>query len=50
MNVRAELRSSGSAQTDGTTGPAQTNRIGPRPDLLALNALLPVAKDENKEN
>jgi Subtilase family len=45
--VRQLLRSSGSPQQDGNN-PA-TQRIGSRPELLALIAQLPPAKDEGKD-
>lgn len=48
-DVRRLLRLSGSPQQDGPDGPADTHRIGSRPDLLALMALLVATKDEAKD-
>jgi hypothetical protein len=47
-DVRRLLRQSGSPQQDGPSRPA-TQRVGTRPDLMALMALLAVAKDEAKD-
>ena len=49
-DVRRLLRQSGTAQPVGPDGPAATPRIGSRPDLLALTALLAEAKDESKDS
>jgi hypothetical protein len=48
--VRQKLRATGGAQTDAPGRPAATNRIGNRPDLIALFTTLGTAKDEIKEN
>jgi hypothetical protein len=48
-DVRRLLRASGSPQQDGPEDPAATNRIGSRPDLMALMALLVATKDEAKD-
>jgi hypothetical protein len=49
-DVRQRLRTTGPAQQDAPDRPAATNRIGNRPDLIALFNTLVVSKDENKEN
>jgi hypothetical protein len=47
--VRSLLRQAGSPQQDRPGAPAASHRIGSRPDLLALKALLVADKDETKE-
>jgi hypothetical protein len=47
--VRAMLRQSVNTQQDGPTAPA-TQSIGPRPDLVALKALLSTTKNESKDS
>jgi Subtilase family len=49
-DVRRLLRQSGSAQAAGPDGTADSHRIGTRPDLIALQGLLVVTKDESKDN
>jgi len=49
-DVRRLLRQSGSPQVDGPDGQAAAHRIGSRPDLVALAALLAAAKDESKDS
>ena len=48
-DVRRMLRQTGSPQEDGPGGTVQAHRIGSRPDLMALIALLSVSKDEAKD-
>jgi hypothetical protein len=49
-DVRRLLRQSGSAQQAGPDGAATDHRIGSRPDLVALAALLTAPKDESKDS
>jgi hypothetical protein len=49
-DIRRMLRQSGSPQQAGPNAPVDANRIGSRPDLLALFGLLVATKDENKDN
>jgi hypothetical protein len=49
-DMRRLLRQSGSPQQDRPEAPADSSRIGSRPDLLALMALLVATKDESKDN
>jgi len=49
-DVRRLLRVSGTPQQDSPLAPAASNRIGSRPDLLALQALLVATKDESKDS
>ncbi len=48
-DVRRLLRQSGSAQAAGPDGAPDTHPIGSRPDLMALQGLLVVTKDESKD-
>ena len=48
-DVRRLLRESGTPQKDRPEAPAASHRIGSRPDLLALQALLVATKDESKD-
>jgi hypothetical protein len=49
-DMRNMLRTTGSAQQAGPNAPADdAHRIGTRPDLLALMALIVATKDENKD-
>jgi Subtilase family len=49
-DVRRLLRESGTPQQDSPEAPAASHRIGSRPDLLALQALLVATKDESKDS
>jgi subtilase family protein len=49
-DMRLLLRQSGSPQQDRPEAPADSHRIGSRPDLLALMALLVATKDESKDS
>jgi hypothetical protein len=49
-DVRAGLRQTGKPQADGPGGPAQTQRIGNRPDLIELSGRIGPGKDEAKES